>query len=95
MAYAVIHKFPGGTKEQYEKALATVHPGSGLPEGQVLHIAGSTDDGWVIFAVHTSKADWEKFRDGTLLPALSKGIPGAFTAPPEETGFEVQNEVHA
>ena len=33
MAYVTIHKFKGGTKEQYEASLAAVHPkgGRGLP----------------------------------------------------------------
>ena len=26
MAYAIVHHFPGGTKDQYEKSLAAVHP---------------------------------------------------------------------
>ena len=34
MAYGVVHKFAGGTKEQYEASIAAVHPeGGGLPEG--------------------------------------------------------------
>ena len=40
MAYAIVHKFKGGTKEQYEASLAAVHPGGGLPEGQIFHTAG-------------------------------------------------------
>ncbi len=35
MAYAVVHKFKGGTKEQYEASLAAVHPKGGMPEGQI------------------------------------------------------------
>jgi hypothetical protein len=26
MAFAIVHFFPGGTKEQYETVLAAVHP---------------------------------------------------------------------
>ena len=29
MAYGVVHKFPGGTKEQYETSIAAVHPSDG------------------------------------------------------------------
>jgi hypothetical protein len=39
-------------------------------------------------AVYDSKADWEGFRDGTLLPAMQKVIEGGFAAPPQESGFE-------
>lgn len=35
MAYAIVHFFPGGTKEHYDAAMAVVHPGEGqLPDGQ-------------------------------------------------------------
>jgi len=29
MAYGVVHKFAGGTKEQYEASIAAVHPEGG------------------------------------------------------------------
>jgi hypothetical protein len=32
-----------------------------------------------------------RFRDSTLLPQMQKGIPGGFTGPPQENGFEVHN----
>ncbi len=90
MSYGIIHRFPGGTQEQYENTIKVVHPdgGKGLPDGQTLHLAGSTGDGWIVVAVHDSKAGWERFRDTTLVPGLAKvsnGLPG----PPEETSFEV------
>jgi len=42
MPFGVIHRFAGGTQEQYENAIKAVHPngGKGLPEGQTVHIAG-------------------------------------------------------
>ena len=93
MAYGVVHKFAGGTKAQYEASIAAVHPADGLPEGQLYHAAGPSADGWTIVAVHESKQDWEAFRDGILLPRMQQGIDGGFTSPPEETGFEIANEV--
>jgi hypothetical protein len=92
MAYAVVHHFPGGTKEQYEKALAAVHPsGHGLPTGQIYHAAGPSAGGWTIIAVHDSKESWERFRSEVLTPRFQKGIDGSFKAPPQETAFEVHN----
>ncbi len=92
MAYGVVHQFAGGTKEQYEASLAAVHPsGGGLPAGQIYHAAGPTADGWIIVAIHDSKESWESFRDDTLVPRMSQGIEGGFTAPPAETAFEVVN----
>jgi len=94
MAYGVVHKFAGGTKEQYEPSIAAVHPqGGGLPEGQLYHAGGPSADGWTIIAVHDSRESWERFRDDILMPRMMQGIAGGFAAPPEETGFEIYNEV--
>ena len=94
MAYGVVHHFVGGTEEQYQATVAVVHPSDGsLPEGQVSHVAGPTSDGWLIVAVHDSKESWEKFRDGTLRPRMQAGVDGGFTAPPQETAFEVNHHV--
>ena len=51
MAYAVVHHFAGGTKEQYEASIAAVHPSDGsLPEGQIFHAAGPSTGGWISLA---------------------------------------------
>ena len=89
MAFGIIHHFPGGTKENYEASVAAVHPANALPEGQIFHAAGAVEGGWTIVAVHDSKASWEKFRDGTLLPKLQAGIAGGFASPPQETEIDV------
>ena len=92
MAYAVVHHFPDGTKDQYQASLAALHPGKDrLPKGQIFHAAGASAGGWTIFAIHESKKSWEEFRDGILIPRMQKGIKGGFASPPEEQAFEVQN----
>jgi hypothetical protein len=94
MAYVTIHKFKGGTKEQYEASLAAVHPkgGRGLPEGQIFHTGGLSADGyWTIVVVHESRESWERFRDNILGPRLKEGVKGGFTTMPEETTFEAYN----
>ena len=93
MAYAIMHQFAGGTKEQYEASLAAVHPSDGgLPEGQIFHAAGPSASGWTVVAIHDSQESWEQFRDGILMPRMQQGIKGGFTTPPQETTFELQNE---
>jgi hypothetical protein len=90
--YGIVHTFPGGTKEQYEASIAAVHPSDGrLPEGQIFHAAGPSDDGWTIVAVHESQESWERFRDETLMPKMSAGIDGGFPTPPQERSFAVAN----
>ena len=92
MAYAIVHHFPGGTEEQYEASLAEVHPSrDSLPEGQTFHVAGPSEGGWTIMAVHESRESWEQFRDNLLMPRLQEGIEGGFPTPPQETAFEVYN----
>ncbi len=92
MAYGITHFFAGGTKEQYEAALAAVHPAKNkLPEGQIFHAAGPSPGGWTVVAIHESKESWERFRDQVLMPKLKQGIPGGFSGPPQETAFDVYN----
>lgn len=92
VAYGIVHFFPGGTKEQYEASVSAVHPGGGkLPAGQIYHAAGPSAGGWTIVAIHESKASWEAFRDGILMPRLQAGVAGGFAGPPQEQAFEVQN----
>jgi hypothetical protein len=96
MAYGVVHHFKGGTEEQYLASVAAVHPADGsLPAGQLYHAAGASQDGWTIMAVHDSQGSWESFRDSILMPRMMAGIDGGFTGPPDETGFEIVNEVRA
>ena len=93
MAYAIVHQFPGATREQYEASLAAVHPGGGsLPDGQLFHAAGPSSEGWTIVAIHDSQESWERFRDEILMPRLSQGIEGGFTVPPQETTFTVYKQ---
>jgi hypothetical protein len=91
MAYGVVHRFPEGTKEQYEASIGAVHPSrTQLPDGQIFHAAGPADGGgWLIVAIHESKESWERFRDDILMPALQVGVEGGFTTPPQEQAFEV------
>jgi hypothetical protein len=95
MAYGIVHHFADGTNDQYEATLAAVHPSrTELPEGQIFHAAGpGADGGWTIVAIHESKASWEQFRDGILMPALTRGVEGGFTAPPQEMSFEVDTRL--
>jgi hypothetical protein len=94
MSYGIVHHFPGGTKAQYEASIAAVHPSlSSLPKGQIFHAAGASPGGWTIVAIHESKESWERFRDEILMPRMQQGIPGGFATPPQETPFEVVNQL--
>ena len=62
-----------------------------LPKGQIFHAAGPVPGGWTIMAVHDSKASWEAFRDGILMPRMKAGIKGGFANPPQETAIDLYN----
>ena len=93
--FGIVHRFPGGTKDQYEASIARVHPPGGLPKGQTYHAAGASDDGWVVVALWDSRESWESFRDETLMPGFEalgdRGLPG----PPQQTTFEIHREEQA
>ena len=92
MAYGISHFFANGTQAQYEASIRAVHPSRDqLPKGQLFHAAGPSPGGWLIVAVHESKASWEQFRDNVLGPKLAAGVAGGFTSPPVETTFDVYN----
>lgn len=94
MAYAIMHFFAGGTKEQYETVLAAVHPPKGMIPGQIFHAAGPSPGGWTVMAVHDTKESWDRFRNDTLMPKMQQGIKGGFTSAPQETTFEVHKLMH-
>ena len=94
--FGITHHFKGATAEQYENTVKVVHPdgGKGLPPGQTFHAAGPTDDGFIVVALWDSKASWEKFRDGTLLPGLAT-VENGPPSPPEQLDFPIQYSVSA
>ncbi len=95
MAYVISHFYEGGTEPQYQAVLDAVHPSNGLPAGQLYHVAGPADGGWLVVAVWDSKASFDSFVNDMLMPALQKGVDGGFAGPPQERAAEVANEVKA
>jgi hypothetical protein len=87
MAYLLTHFWPGGTEEQYRAMIARVHPAEGLPEGQVHHVAGPTEGGFLIVALWNSKESCDRFVRDTLMAALP--VEGGFQGRPEERTAEV------
>jgi hypothetical protein len=87
MAYLLHHFWPGGTEAQYRAVVQVVHPGDGLPEGQLYHVAGPTDGGFLITAVWDSRESCERFVKDTLMARLP--VEGGFEGRPEERAAEV------
>ncbi len=93
MAYITVNEFVGGTKDQYEAAVAALFPPDGPPSGQTRHYAGPSSNGWVVIAVWDSKELWEAFRDDTLIPGLKDPSPGGVEKPVPLIQFEVDVEI--
>lgn len=94
MSYMITHFYEGGTREQYEATLAAVHPSGGLPPGQLHHLAGPTEGGYLVVALWDSKESSDRFIHETLMPALPN-VQGGFHGPPEERTAELDNLVIA
>jgi hypothetical protein len=77
------------TEEQYRAMLAAVHPPNGLPEGQIYHVAGSTEGGFLITAVWDSRESYERFVQDTLMARMP--VKEGFHGRPEERTAEVAN----
>jgi hypothetical protein len=85
----VHHLWPGGTEAQYNATVAVVHPPQGLPDGQIYHAAGRTDDGILITAVWESKEQSDRFIKDVLMASLP--IDGGLERQPHEMAGEVIN----
>ena len=93
MTYLLTHLWPGGTEEQYRASIAAVHPPDGLPDGQIHHAAGPTEDGFLISVVWDSKESCDRFVNDTLMPSMP--VEGGFEGQPQEHGAEISNLVTA
>ena len=85
-AYGIVHFFPEGTKEQYEAAIAAVHPGEGrMPAGADFPCRRGIP-GWM-----DGHGGPRIERELGTVPgqysyaAVPRGHPGGFTSMPEET----------
>jgi hypothetical protein len=70
MSIVVSAATPGLNAERYEAVIAKVMPGDQLPDGCQLHIAGPVEQGWRVITVWDSREQFDRFREGTLLPAI-------------------------
>jgi hypothetical protein len=59
------------TAEQ-DEALMKAMGLESAPSGARIRMAGPTADGWRILSLWDSQADYERFRDERLVPALEK-----------------------
>jgi hypothetical protein len=71
MAVLVVGEAPGVTAEQDEALAKRLYPEGALPAGFRIRMAGPMPGGWRIVTLWDSEADWQRFRDEKLTPALA------------------------
>ena len=80
MAILVVGEATGMTADEDAAAAQQLYPQGSLPAGFRIRMAGPMDGGWRIVTLWDSAADWERFRDEKLTPALAAA--GRETPPP-------------
>lgn len=83
MPVFMVHDSPGGTREQYEAVADRLTAGRGLAsledwpvEGILSHVAGPTEDGWIVIDVWESEQAFQRFGE-VIGPVLQEvGFPG-------------------
>jgi hypothetical protein len=73
--YAWCQDMPGVTADDYAKVLAELGGAERTAPGLVAHVAGPVDGGFRIVDVWESRADWQRFNDDHLEPAVRRAHP--------------------
>jgi hypothetical protein len=89
MAWAFVETIPEGSIEEYDKVVAALGD-IGTPDGLILHLAGMSEKGMRVIDVWESKAQHDRFRNETLLPAMER----AFGHPPAAEAIFEPMDVH-
>lgn len=71
MAVLVVAEVTGATAEQDGTMMKTLDAENSPPAGGWLRMAGPMAGGWRIVTLWDSEADFERFRDERLVPALA------------------------
>ena len=71
MAILVVVQAPGMTAEEDAALVTALDMEGSPPAGGRIRMAGPTVDGWRIVSLWDSDADYERFRDDRLVPALA------------------------
>ncbi len=93
MTWVLIQKAQEATWEDYERVSQAV--GDDPPEGLIVHAAGEEGGKWRSVSVWESEEDWNRFREGRLMPAVTKalGEQAVAAGPPPEEAFEAKHVV--
>jgi hypothetical protein len=91
MAIGLVMHFKGVKMDQYDKVMKDMGltgNRSEWPDGIISHVAGPTPDGMCVVDLWQSQAQFDKFFQGRVMPAMQRtgGMPE-----PQVIKFEVHN----
>ena len=75
MAVGLHYKIHGMKQEQYDAAVAAGGLEDTLPDGQIFHVAGPMEGGWRVIDVWETRADFDRFAEEALAPAMGGQAP--------------------
>jgi hypothetical protein len=94
MAIGLLLEFSGEgmNEESYRAVNDRVNPPDDRPAGCIFHSAGpGPDGGWRVVDVWQSRADFDRFQQERLFPALGEVFGDQPGSPPQITEWEVVN----
>jgi hypothetical protein len=86
MAVTFIFEVPGATHKEYDEVMEKLGPS---PPGRLFHVAGPTEEGWMVVDVWETQEAFEEFLAERLLP-IARQV-GFFASLPQS--FSVYNMV--
>jgi hypothetical protein len=96
VAVAMLFENPEGSKEQYQEFSRKMFGGKDAPDepiqGLIIHTAGQTERGFRIFDVWESRADYERFMNEYVEPAMEGDMtPEQMQQMPQPEVYELAN----
>jgi len=86
MAVGIRIKLRGVDQATFDKMERSVDPDSNPPDGLIFHASGPIDDGWGVLDFWQSRAQFDRFAEERIGPAVAAG---GSTAQPEIHEFPV------
>ena len=83
MPWAFVDTVKGASLDDYEKVAAELGAENVAPDGLLVHVAGEFEGDLQVIEVWDSQQQYERFRDGQLIPAMVRVLGGNGALPPE------------
>ena len=95
MAWVQIQKAQEMGWAAYEQVARAVRVDENPPDGLIIHAAGEENGKWLSVDVWESEADYQRFREERLMPAVRQvmGDEMADAGPPPQESFEAKHVV--